>query len=506
MNNICKPEETNIPTVTSVIISPDGRYTLDNVNALISNFQSTIVTLPQETTNLARLISTYGSDAVYQSNETLNRMLVGIAAPILPNYPTINERINTGVPITPVEYAEFITEFLYTPFTIETNSVTDYVRLVSELDDFFTQNFSKSSMGSFCALAPSIFGAIQGFFDILDSFKDIINKIQNFSVAALLNQLKEKIKAVIDKTIEKVKNIIENFSLQNIMGRVETFVNENIVGKAMELRDEALRFFSEENIKNLKDKIEGLINYAISLFKDPSLEEIQYLIYRFCNFISQVENAINSIRNPLDTFTSNYQSALSVISGRSNGNTASAVSAGAIRYTQDQRRAGVAGARSAETAAGNPPPIEAAEIEGVTPWNNARGDGRIGFAGGWLQPPDPNSKDCRRRNSPGEEGWTRVVPEVRIRIMRVQARFGRRLIINSGYRPPAYNACLSGAATNSQHLQGNALDVTWSGINEQTRQEFINIALEEGFRGIGIYRRSNFVHVDIGPSRRWTGN
>jgi hypothetical protein len=501
MNTVCKPEESIVPPVTSIIRSIDGRYTLDSVNTLINNFQQTIVTLPSETTNLARLISTYGSDAVYQSNEAINRMLVGIAAPILPSYPAINERINTGIPITPVEYAEFVTQFLYTPFTVQTNSVTDYVRVVSELDDFFTSNFSQNSMGSFCALAPSIFGAIQGFFDLLDSFKDIVSKIQNFSVANLLNQLKEKIKAVIDRVIEKVKNIIENFSIQNIIGRVETFVNENIIARAMELRDEALRFFSEENIQNLKDRIEGLINYAISLFKDPSLEEIQYLIYRFCTFISQVENAINSIRNPLDTFTSSYQNAASVLSGRSGLNTASAVAAGAIRYDQGQRRAGVSEGRRAEEAVGNPPPIEAAEIEGVTPWNNARGDSKIGFAGGWLQPADPNSAECRRRNSPGEEGWTRVVPEVRIRIMRVQSRFGRRLIINSGYRPPAYNACVGGA-TNSQHMQGTALDVTWAGINIENRNEFIRIAREEGFRGIGRYG-TRFVHVDIGPERIW---
>jgi hypothetical protein len=524
MNTICKPEESKVPPVTSVIQSPDGRYTLDNVNTLINNFQQDIVTLPSETTNLARLISTYSSDVVYASNEAINRMLVGIAAPILPSYPAINERISTGVPITPVEYAEFVTEFLYTPFTVQTNTVTDYVRVVSELDDFFTSNFSKNSMGSFCALAPSIFGAIQGFFDVLDSFKDIVSKIQNFSVANLLNQLKEKIKGVIDKVIQKVKNAVENFSVQNVIGRVETFVNVNILSRLDEIRTLALSFFSEENIKNLKDRIEGLINYAISLFKDPSLEEIQYLIYRFCTFISQVENAINLIKNPLDTFTSNYQSAYSVLSSRSGLNTAQAVAAGAIRYNQEQRKTTIAEGRRVETAAGNPPPIESGDIEGVTPWNNGQGDSRITFSGGLR--------------ALGEEGWSRVSADVKVRIMQVQREFNRQLTVISAYRSPqlqreiwistavqrglAPNAAAAAALLDnivatgarnplsskvalpgrSAHQRGTALDVTWSGINIQSREEFIRISLAKGFNGIGRYGTS-FVHVDTTSNSTW---
>jgi uncharacterized protein YcbK (DUF882 family) len=524
-NSICKPEESNIPPVTSTIISPDGRYTLDNVNDLIDNFQSSIVLLPQETTSLSRLISTYGSEAVYQSIEVVNRMLVGVAAPILPNYPSLNERINTGVPITPVEYAEFVTQFLYTPLTIEIDSVTDYVRVITQLDDFFTSNFSSSSMSSFCALAPSIFGAIQGFFDILDNFRDIINKIRNFSVADLLNQLKQKILDVIDRTIESVKRIIENFTIENIVGRVEAFVNETIISRVVEMRDLALSFFSEENIQNLRNRVEGLINYAISLFRDPSIEEIQYLIYRFCSFISNVENAINEVRNPLNAFTSNYQNALSVVSGRSNGNTANAVAAGAIRYGQDQRIAGIEGARAAETAAGNPLPLQVEEVPGGVPWNDGRGiPGRITFSEGM-------------RNA-GREAYERVNPVIRTLISRVQQRFGRELIIVSGYRSPELQRSIwinsavrrglasdrAAAATlldnivasrarnplsgsvalpgNSQHNHGQALDVTWSGINIQTREEFIAIAIAAGFNGIGRYG-TGFVHVDQGSNATW---
>jgi len=74
------------------------------------------------------------------------------------------------------------------------------------------------------------------------------------------------------------------------------------------------------------------------------------------------------------------------------------------------------------------------------------------------------------------------------------------LQINSGYRSPEYNA-RRGGATRSKHMDGTALDVTWNGYNEETRRNFIQIAQEEGFLGIGIY--NSFTHVDLGPRRRW---
>jgi hypothetical protein len=503
MNTICKPEESIVPLITSVAVSQDGRYTLDSIDSLIGNFQSTIVTLPAETTNLARLISTYGSDVVFQSNENLNRMLTGIAAPIIPNYPTINERITTGVPITPVEYAEFVTEFLYTPFSLNVDIATDYVKIVTELDTFFADNFTNNSMNSFCSIAPIVFGAIQGFFNLLDSFNDIVSKIQNFSLASLLDMLKEKIIDVIDKTIEKVKGIIENFSLKNIMGEAETFFNEKIVAKALELKETAESFFSEKNIKSLKDKIKGLINYATSLFKNPSIEEIQYLIYRFCAFISKVEKEINFLKGPLELLVENYKNAISTLTGRSNYNTAAAVASGAIRYGVDQRRTGVTESQTRETSYGNEEPIDPAEIDNVTKWNNGKGDSRVTFDGGPLRD--------------GEQSWSKVEPLAKIRLMRLQAAFGKQLLIKSAWRSiqrqeelyakdladnggsPSGNVAKPGS---SLHNSGLAFDVVWSGINTQTREEFIEMARSKRFGGIGRYG-TQFVHIDIGAERSW---
>lgn len=74
---------------------------------------------------------------------------------------------------------------------------------------------------------------------------------------------------------------------------------------------------------------------------------------------------------------------------------------------------------------------------------------------------------------------------------------GRPLRIVSGYRTPAHNARVGGAAR-SRHLHGDAADIPYGYATvEQARQA--------GFRGIG--RRGRYaVHVDMrpGPRAEWS--
>jgi hypothetical protein len=90
---------------------------------------------------------------------------------------------------------------------------------------------------------------------------------------------------------------------------------------------------------------------------------------------------------------------------------------------------------------------------------------------------------------------------------RVRAKEGgRALRITSAYRTKAYNATLSGSATNSAHTRGYAVDVPPPpGVTLQRHRQHMRAAFPAG---IGYYPRSNFVHGDFDPGlgrRSWTG-
>lgn len=78
--------------------------------------------------------------------------------------------------------------------------------------------------------------------------------------------------------------------------------------------------------------------------------------------------------------------------------------------------------------------------------------------------------------------------------------------IISGYRSPRTNAMLrnrsNGVAEHSQHTVGKAIDVRIEGV-DLARLRAAALSLQAG--GVGYYPQSNFVHVDTGRVRQWTG-
>ena len=76
----------------------------------------------------------------------------------------------------------------------------------------------------------------------------------------------------------------------------------------------------------------------------------------------------------------------------------------------------------------------------------------------------------------------------------------------SGFRSAQTNAMLhaeSGqVASHSQHLLGKASDIRVEGVDLANLHKAA-ASLKAG--GVGFYPVSNFVHVDVGPVRRWSG-
>jgi uncharacterized protein YcbK (DUF882 family) len=75
-----------------------------------------------------------------------------------------------------------------------------------------------------------------------------------------------------------------------------------------------------------------------------------------------------------------------------------------------------------------------------------------------------------------------------------------------GYRSPKTNAMLhqhsEQVAQHSLHLKGQAIDIR---LDDAALPHLHDAALKLGAGGVGYYPVSNFVHVDVGPVRRWQG-
>ena len=83
---------------------------------------------------------------------------------------------------------------------------------------------------------------------------------------------------------------------------------------------------------------------------------------------------------------------------------------------------------------------------------------------------------------------------------------GGEIDVICGYRTPSSNEFLrtrnahTGVARHSLHMQAEAIDIRLPGISTS---ELRNAALRLHRGGVGYYRSSDFVHVDVGRVRHW---
>ena len=80
------------------------------------------------------------------------------------------------------------------------------------------------------------------------------------------------------------------------------------------------------------------------------------------------------------------------------------------------------------------------------------------------------------------------------RLQELRNRFGKPMVITSGYRSPLHSIEVRKREPGT-HAQGIACDIA---IKGQDRYRFIKIAFELGFTGIGVDK--HFIHLDIRKS------
>ena len=90
--------------------------------------------------------------------------------------------------------------------------------------------------------------------------------------------------------------------------------------------------------------------------------------------------------------------------------------------------------------------------------------------------------------------------------MRTWAGWKEPFQVISGYRSPATNSKLSaassGVAKKSLHMEGKAIDIRMAACDLKSLHK---AALSMRCGGVGYYPVSNFVHVDVGRVRTWSG-
>jgi len=85
-------------------------------------------------------------------------------------------------------------------------------------------------------------------------------------------------------------------------------------------------------------------------------------------------------------------------------------------------------------------------------------------------------------------------------LKQVEQKFGKRVVVTSGYRSPEYNKRVRGARK-SMHMYCAAADVQVDGVSKWDLAQYVRAMPGRG--GVGTYCHTNSVHIDVGPERDW---
>lgn len=454
-------------------------------------------------------------------DENIQKIVEITSVTKMTNYPFLDARIKQSS-ITVPEFAQFLDFSGYSQYDINValndavtspqfQSATSATRsytpsnnvapILSQLDFYYNKNFANSITGGFCRTFASILSLIPGLIhagikkiaELKNSVASVIASLQSIKtiLQSLVDQLKEKLISIVKKFTDTIANMKNGF----------LFLSK----KAKDVID----FFSDTNMKNIKDKIEEIIAKMGAGYKKITPEVLQYILYRLCQLTEIVhafmQSPVDGLRSLMGTFTA-QQTALQ---NSSNFARLSAVNAGAYRMSPAEVRSGrVALQHGINGNVKNVPespvggyitgPMSDQERRLIQSILNASASDMkslsyeaaslITFTSGVQAMPDPYVG----------AGWKLLQPSVLVIALRVAKRNGLTLLVNSGYRGPNYNRKIGGAKS-SMHMSGKALDILRSSFGNGP--QFIQTASEEGAGGIGLY--SGFIHIDSGPVRGW---
>ncbi|WDR03669.1 D-Ala-D-Ala carboxypeptidase family metallohydrolase [Devosia algicola] len=85
-------------------------------------------------------------------------------------------------------------------------------------------------------------------------------------------------------------------------------------------------------------------------------------------------------------------------------------------------------------------------------------------------------------------------PKLRLAIWDIEGHFGKKVVMNSGFRDNNHNAA-AGGVTNSYHTKCMAADIRIPGVD---KQQLIAFAMRtDSVGGLGCYPSRDFIHIDV---------
>lgn len=486
-------------------VNSKGEFTLNQLDVFAEELYQSIQNDQQ--TNPIKVAEIKYGEAFYSTVDTINSSI--LQSDLLKNriddYPSLKNRIERGA-ITYYEFSDFMSQYNHTPSTAIQKANQNYFSFIFELDSYYGNGIRQGSLGGICALFENVFASIDGFFDILGQIDGLImdalsfvgkvydlknfvaNQSEQLAVKTLIEQMKDYIEEQINNVFEVYEEMIKNFSPSAIMGDIETFLYGSVPVKVLKEKERMCLVFEPKSKATFLRKVRAIFDYAFSLFANPGLAEIQFLITRICGLIANVSALMEDLKSPLSQFEFKYKRIANRLKVISNMRTSTAIRSGAIRLSAQARAEKINRMKdiwsdlTAKTPEGIPPSnekeITVEDMERISLCSLLSGNMKeIILDQTWV-------------DDLGYEGWVELDYGLRARLFRLYDELQSPITVVHGWRSEQYNKKINGPPE-SPYMSGMAVGIK---IDAVPLTKIVDVAIKKNFKYAEAFE--DYVYLD----------
>jgi len=420
--------------------------------------------------------------------------------------------------------------------------------LIFQLNLYLDQTFLTSINAGICSVIKNPFNQILNIADsapvgskLFDQINEIIDDVNTIAALAIqVGQIKENMSEIIDRVIVSVESQLENIIRKGLQLYENTIYFGKKFYKEFKKKLDAIQnFLSDSSIDSFKKLILSEIDSSVNQYEALTFENLQLLLFQYCNFAKDIYNFIEKPVDDLKVFVDSAEVSISTVKTNSLYESKNSVQAGAIRFTdvgvrdiKRKLRANVntmsnsvplyneqvipqstetndivltTSISNSNTTEFNKETLEykleptpnpvcyvtndeiATEVlDDIIKLDNVGIPGKFKFSNS-VKNMGANVKDAK----PGD-GYKKVKSEVWEKLSIVSDRMNKEFTINSAYRSPLYNVSIGGAKS-SYHVTGQAVDVSMRGFtpirsarktwgNSGPYQNWVNMHIRDEFR------------------------
>ena len=368
--------------------------------------------------------------------------------------------------------------------------------LLNKLDFHSATNIGQKLSQKVCGAYSDVLAELTKFTNVVNSGKDTLNKISNIlekDVKKLAESIKQRgvlqtlmdiLEKIIEAAIKAAKGVVVA-ALGSVLAVVKGIASASkaIMKKVAKITRDIQNYMKDASVAKIIADMEKLVAELASSFERLTPQNIANLMFRLCQMAQDLQAKLMKPALDLNRFAQTMGSQTRAINSANAKQVQSAVKYGAIRVSDDDRKAKQKSSISAINQSASPSNTEAEYVDSKemseTEMSLLLGIDENGIGGVVSFGPELTKEDALGK----QPGWEKVNQTVWQRMIRTSSQTGEEYTVAKGYVRPVYSSLLK-RKVKSAHNTGYAIDIE---VAPKIRKDTIVAASRAGFTSISVY-------------------